>query len=186
MYSGEFVASKANQRSFDLGTVNLSAVAKKYPIAVRTMWGWTGATETNPQIGNAFNPKVQNNENHTVSIKYNDLQSSATKTQTSVCEDLGNTKTWDDGVNLLDINDPKAEYSKFKYCRKNITPEVNDGVPSSVTYLNLEGKYDSISLRSDLNYTKAEFDTCVKNSSLRKCNQSHYSLVEVVTCAKEG
>ncbi|HRP36385.1 MAG TPA: hypothetical protein PLS50_01100, partial [Candidatus Dojkabacteria bacterium] len=54
LYSGEFVASKANQRSFDLGTVNLSAVAKKYPIAVRTMWGWTGATETNPQIGNAF------------------------------------------------------------------------------------------------------------------------------------
>jgi hypothetical protein len=186
LYSGEFIASKANQRSYDLGTVSLSAVAKKYPIAVRTMWGWTGATDTNPQIGNAFNPRVQNNENHTVSIKYNDLQSSATKTQTSVCEDLGNTKTWDDGVNLLDINDPRTEYSKFKYCRKNITPEVNDGVASSVTYLNLEGKYDSISLRSDLNYTKAEFDSCVNNFSLRKCNQSHYSLVEVVTCAKEG
>ncbi len=186
LYSGEFNAAKADKRNYDLGTVTFGTVAKKYPIAVRTMWGWTGATEKNPQIGNAFSPKVQNNENHTVTIKYNDLQSTATKTQSSVCEDLGNTKSWDDGVNLYDIDDPKTEYSKFKYCRKSITPEANDGVPSSVTYLNLEGKYDSVTLKSDLNYTKAEYDLCLSKYNPRKCNQSHYSLVEVVTCTKEG
>lgn len=186
LYSGEFNASKLNKRSFDLGTVEFNNIAKKYPIKVRTLWGWTGATENNPQIGNAFNPRVQNEESHTVNFKYIDNQSASTKNLAMKCEDLGNTKSWDDGIQLEDINDPKSEYNKFKYCRQNIEKEVNDGNPRSLDYIYLEGKYDKIQITSELDITQAEYNKCVSQYSARKCNQSHYSLVEVVTCAKEG
>lgn len=186
LYSGEFNASKPDRRNFNLGTIEFTNVAKKYPIKVRTLWGWTGATENNPQIGDAFNPRVQNEEDHTVTFKYIDNQSTATKALTMKCEDLGNTKSWNDGVELQDIDDPKSEYNKFKYCRQNISSEEDDGSPRSLDYIYLEGKYDKIQINSKLDMTPSEYATCVDKYSARKCNQSHYSLVEVVTCAKEG
>jgi len=186
LISGEFNASKANARSFDLGTLTFNSVAKKYPVTLAAKWGWTGAEGTNNQFGNAFSPKVQNNEEHNVNIQFIDAQSAATKTMSTFCGDLGNTLSYDDGINLLDIDTPSTELDKFKLCRKNITPETNDGVASSLMTLNLENKYDSVKISSVLDYTPEEYAQCVKDYSPRKCNQSHYSMVQVTYCTKEG
>lgn len=188
-HSGEFISYTPSKRSFNLGEVQFNDLAKKYDIKVKAYWGWTGDTT---QIGPGNNLKVQSNERHKVSINLRDNQSSATKTEDIFCDDLGNTLLYNDGssplTNIIAPASNTVEQSKFIKCRKNISIEANNGTEDFQRTLNLEGKYDKILLTSLLDYTDANYQTCLQGpgGSKKKCAQSHYSKVEVTYCTKEG
>lgn len=188
-YSGEFVAHDATKRNFKVVDMELSEVAKKYDIKVETFWGWTGAKD---QKGKGNAQLVQNNERHNVLVRLLDNQSSATKSTSIVCDDLGNTLTYDDGTKpLLKVSLKFAERllkNRFLGCRKNISIEASNGSLDNSRTVNPEGKYDRLTVNSVLDYTPESYNACMKvpGGNKKKCAQSHYSRVTVEYCTREG
>ncbi len=191
-YSGEFVAHNASKRNYKLADIQLNEVAKKHDIKVSAYWGWTGAKD---QKGSGNDRLVQNNERHNVLVKLLDNQSSATKSASIFCGDLGNTTLYNDGTKpLLKVSLKQAEKllrKRFLECRKDLRIEQSNGVIDNVRVLNPETKYDRLVVNSVLDYTDASYNACLKanggnkKSNQKKCAQSHYSRVEVEYCVRE-
>lgn len=191
-YSGEFVAHNASKRNYKLADIELSEVAKKYDINVQAFWGWTGAKD---QKGSGNDRLIQNNERHNVLVRLLDNQSSAIKSASIVCDDLGNTLLYNDGTKpLLKVSLKQAEKvlsKRFLACRNSIDIEKNNGTVDNTRILKPEGKYDRLEVNSILDYTNSSYAACLaenggnKKSSQKKCAQSHYSRVTVDYCVRE-
>lgn len=185
-YSGEFVAHNTSKRNYKLADFELSEVAKKHDVRVKAYWGWTGAAN---QKGRADAPLVQNNERHLVLFRLLDNESSAAKSASIVCDDLGNTLLYNDGMRpLLKVSLKFAERylnQRFLECRNSIKIEQDNGSLNFERVLHPEGKFDRVTVNSLLDYSPESYATCLRTGNKKKCAQSHYSRVIVDYCVKE-
>ncbi len=184
--SDEFNARYSNKQKFSY-SVNLSEVAKKHDVKLYSFWGWTGAENQKGSV--LTNKKVQDNEYHEVQTYLRGVYSQIGR-NTMYCDDLGNAKSWNDGIGELSDNGPS--FQNFVLCRKGIPmdkPDTTNGTYNGVvTYTPDLLKYaNSIEITTKLKDDVVKgYDACVAGANAKKCNASHYSKVVVETCKKEG
>jgi hypothetical protein len=163
--SGKFVGDPSNVRF-------------KYDINVIPMWGWRG---------DASAVKKQTNEAHRIQIK------SGSRVLDRVnCLDWGNAKNYTDGVGALqsvESSNPISNSPYFQLCLKragsNPVTLPNNG-KISIRPEQIVNK--AVSVKATHITNQENFDNCVANNNGNKpiCRGSHYSLVKVDYCVREG
>jgi hypothetical protein len=163
--SGKFVGDPNNVRF-------------KYDVNVIPMWGWRGDV-------NAV--KKQTNEAHRIQIK------SGSRVLDRVnCLDWGNAKNYTDGVGALqsvESSNPISNSPYFQLCLKragsNPVTLPNNG-KISIRPEQIVNK--AVSVKATHITNQENFDNCVANNNGNKpiCRGSHYSLVKVDYCVREG
>lgn len=185
--SDEFNAMYTKNHKYTYN-VPLNDLAKKYGVKVYAHWGWTGADNQKGSV--LVNKRVQDNEYHEVITQIKGNYSTYGKS-TMFCDDLGNAKSWDDGVGILSDNGPT--FNNFQLCRKGISqsnPETTDGIYNGVKVYTpemLTSYAKTLEITTKLSDDVVNnYKSCVDGAKAKKCNASHYSKVVVETCKKEG